>query len=102
MAVAPAPVMAVSPADLFGLETVHFVPRDNGGTGIFIRRRQPSILRKRLRQQRRGLRARGERNRTRGKSDGEFQKVAAFHDIFLLVLRRVMHGEFECVEMNGA
>jgi hypothetical protein len=31
-----------------------------------------------------GLGARGQRRRARGKSKGEFQKVAAFHDISLV------------------
>jgi hypothetical protein len=33
------------------------------------------------------LSARGERHRARGKSKGEFQKVAAFHDISLVAAR---------------
>jgi hypothetical protein len=41
-----------------------------------------------MRRKRRGLRARGERGGARGKSNGEFQKVSAFHDIFSAV-----HGE---------
>jgi hypothetical protein len=81
----PAPVMAVSPAHFFGLETIHFVPRDNGGTSILTRRRQPTFVFKRMRCKRRGLRARGQRRSARGKSNGEFQKVAAFHSISLFV-----------------
>jgi hypothetical protein len=34
-----------------------------------------------------------------GKSKGDFQKMAAFHDIFLSV-RRVMPREFRRLEMN--
>jgi hypothetical protein len=36
-----------------------------------------------MRRQRRGLRARDERSGSGRKSSGEFQKVAAFHDISL-------------------
>jgi hypothetical protein len=36
-----------------------------------------------MRRKRRGLRARGHRGSARGKSKGEFQKVAAFHDVSL-------------------
>ncbi len=85
VAMVPAPVMAVSPAHFFGLETIHFVPRDNGGTSILTRRRQPTVVFKRMRCKRRGLRARGQRRSARGKSNGKFQKVAAFHSISLFV-----------------
>jgi hypothetical protein len=54
----------------------HFVPGGDGGTGILIRRRQPSVLRERMRHQRRGLRAGGECSGSRGKSKGQFQKMA--------------------------
>ena len=47
----------------------------------------PLIFQQRLRRQRRGLRARGQRDGARGNSNGKFQKVAAFHDIFLWVAR---------------
>ena len=52
---------------------------------VFGRRRQLLILRKRVRHQRRGLRARSQRGGAGGKSKGEFQEVAAFHDISLFV-----------------
>jgi hypothetical protein len=84
---APAPVTPV-PAHLFGLQMSDLVPGGNGGTGIFIRRRRQPVFLERMRRKRRGLRARGERGRARGKSNGEFQKVSAFHDIFSIV-----HGE---------
>ena len=87
MAVVPAPVMPV-PAHLFGLQMFHLLTGGYGGTSVLIRRRQPSVLRERMRRKRRGLRARGERGGARGKSNGEFQKVSAFHDIFSGV-----HGE---------
>jgi ribosomal protein S13 len=56
----------------------------DSGTSILIARRQPSVF-ERMRRKRRGLRARGQRDRTRAKSKGKFQKVAAFHDISLFV-----------------
>jgi hypothetical protein len=80
-ATAPAAVTATSPAHLFGLQAFHFVAGYNGGTGIPVRRRQ--AFRERLRQKRRSLGARGHRRSACGKSKGEFQKMAAFHDISL-------------------
>jgi hypothetical protein len=79
----------------------YLVRGGNGGTGIFIRRRQAPVFRKRMRRKRRGLRSCGQRSSARGKSKGEFQKVAAFHDI-----SSVGHGEwcgedFDRAEMNG-
>jgi hypothetical protein len=102
MAAMPVPMPVVTPAHLFGLEAVDLVVGGDGGTGILVRRRQPFIFCKRLRCQRRGLHARGERSGSGRKSSGEFQKVAAFHDISLLVLGawRVMRGDFDRVEMN--
>ncbi len=96
-------VMPVSPAHLLRLEAVDLVLAGDGGLRIGISRRQPPVVLKRLRQQRRGLRARRQRNSARGKSNGEFQKVAAFHDISLLVacVCRVMPGDFDRAEMNG-
>jgi hypothetical protein len=64
----------------------HFVPGGKRGTGVLIRRRQPSVFCERMRHKRRGLRTCSERSRARGKANGEFQKVAAFHDISLSCL----------------
>jgi hypothetical protein len=103
MAMVPVPVPVMAPAHLFGLEAVDLACGGDGGTGIFVRRRQPFIFCKRMRRQRRGLRARCERSGSGRKSGGEFQKVAAFHDISLLVFGdawRVMRGDFDRVEMN--
>jgi hypothetical protein len=86
MAVVPVPVPVMAPAHLFGPEAVDLAFGGDGGTGIFVRRRQPFIFCKRMRRQRRGLRARCKRGGSGRKSSGEFQKVAAFHDISLLVL----------------
>jgi hypothetical protein len=71
------------PPHLFGLQVFHLIARGDGGTGILIRRRQPSVLCERMRQKRCCPCTRGECGGTRGKSKGEFQKMAAFHDIFL-------------------
>jgi hypothetical protein len=67
------------------LQMFHLVPGSDSGTGILVRRRQPSVFCKRVRHKRRGLRAGSERGSARGKSKGEFEKVAAFHDISLFV-----------------
>lgn len=84
--VAPMPVPVMTPVHLFGLEAVHLALRGNCGTGILVRRR-PSVYRKRMRRQRRGLSTRGQGGSARSKSNGEFQKIAAFHDNSLF-----MHG----------
>jgi hypothetical protein len=83
VAAAPAPMTA--PAHLFRLQMFHLVPGGDSGTGILVRRRQPSVLRERMRHQRCGPCTRGQRGSARGKSKGEFQKMAAFHDIVLSV-----------------
>ena len=84
VAMTPTPVTVVpvmAPTHLFRLEAAHFVFGRDGGNGIFVRRRQPFIFRKRLRRKRRGLRARSQRGGAGGNSKGKFQEVAAFHDI---------------------
>jgi hypothetical protein len=84
MTAVPAPVTAVpvmTPAHGFGLEAASFF--GGGDRGMCIRRRQPATVIKRLRRQRRGLDAGGKRGGSGGKSKGDFQKVAAFHDISL-------------------
>jgi hypothetical protein len=83
-AMMPVP-MPVAPAHFFGLETIHLVFADNSGTRVFVRGRQPSVRRKRMRRKRRGMGAGGHSRGAGGKSKGEFQKVAAFHDILLFV-----------------
>jgi hypothetical protein len=55
----------------------------DGGMNILIRGRLKLIRAKRMRRQRCCVRARGQRGGSGGKSDGELQKVAAFHDISL-------------------
>jgi hypothetical protein len=53
-----------------------------------------------MRCKRRSLRTCRQRGSARGYSKSEFQKVTAFHDIFLRTWR-VMPGDFDRVEMNG-
>ena len=80
----PVPVPVMSPAHFFGLDSVHIVLRDHCRFRAFAARRSQT-LRRRNRRQRRSIRAGSKRRSTSGKSKGDFQKVAAFHDIFLLV-----------------
>jgi hypothetical protein len=75
----------MAPAHFFGLETVRFVFADVSGTRVFVRGRQPPVRWKRMRRKRRGMGARGQCGGAGGKSKGEFQKVAAFHDVLLFV-----------------
>jgi len=80
----PAPVVAVSvmsPAHLFRFHAVHLVSGDNGEMGILVPKRHPLIFGKRLWGKGYGVRACGQRGGARGYSKGEFQKVAAFHDV---------------------
>jgi hypothetical protein len=68
-----------TPAHFLGLEAIDFFARGDGGMGILSR--ELTTRSQRLRRQRRGLRARSERDTACRKSKGEFQKVPAFHDI---------------------
>jgi hypothetical protein len=72
-----------SAAHLLGLQMVHLVAASDSGTGILVRWRQRSVLAERMRHKRCCPCARGECGSASGKSKGEFQKMAAFHDIFL-------------------
>lgn len=99
---APAPmaVMPVmSPPHFLGLEAIDLVAGGYGGTGIFIGGK-PSALIKRLRDKRCGLRAHGQRGGgpRSSKSNGEFQKIPAFHDISssIEVMERVSLERDEC------
>ena len=75
----------VVPADLLGLQPLNLSLGRDRGMDILFRGRLRSICTERMRRQRRGLRARGQRGGPGGKSNGELQKVAAFHDISLFV-----------------
>jgi hypothetical protein len=74
----------MAPAHFLRLKAVDFVMAGDGGMRVLVRRRQPAAWFKRLRQERRSLRACGQRGRSGGKSKSHFQKVAASHDISLL------------------
>jgi hypothetical protein len=86
MAMTPAPVTVVpmmAPAYFLRLEAVDFAFGRNGRTEVLVRRRKPFISTKQLGRQRRGPGNRGKGGSARRKSNSEFQKVAALHDIFL-------------------
>jgi hypothetical protein len=87
----PMPVMA--PADFFGLQVIDIVSRHHRRFRAFTARRHETLSRcnRRLR---RGLRARGKRRSAHGYSKGEFQKVAAFHDISLFRTWRLNEESF--------
>jgi hypothetical protein len=96
-------VPVVSPPHFFRLDPIDLVARGHGRMGPFIAAKLSARL-KRLRCKRRGLRARSQRGGERdaeGQSKCEFQKIPAFHDVFLFESERVMRSEFRRVEMNG-
>ena len=66
------------PTHLLGLEMIHFVLGGDSGTDIG---RQPAAFFERMRRKWCCLRANSQRSGAGGKSNGEFQKVAAFHVI---------------------
>jgi hypothetical protein len=85
----PAPMTAVpmsvmAPAHFFRFEVLDFVLIGDGGMRVRFHR-EPFILTKRLRRQRRGPRACGERGGSGRNAKGEFQKVPALHDISSLL-----------------
>jgi len=71
---------AAAPAHFFRREAIDLLARSDGRLGIRIDG-QFGVVGERRRHQRHGPRARCKRNTARGKSKGEFQKVAAFHHI---------------------
>jgi hypothetical protein len=77
----PVPVPVVAPANFLWLEAIDFVPGRDGGMKVFVGGRELSARCKRMRRQRRGLRACRQRGRASGYTESELQKVAAFHDI---------------------
>jgi hypothetical protein len=83
MPVAVVPVMA--PTHLFGLEAAGFVRAGDGGTRFFIDNRRHLVSGQRLRRQRRSLRGRSKHGCAGGGPEGEFEKMAAFHDISLFM-----------------
>ena len=79
----PVPMPVMAPAHLFGLEMIDLVLAHHSGFRIFAARGHEARLRGN-RRQRRSLHARGKGRSTGGNSKGEFQKMAAFHDVSLL------------------
>ena len=78
---------AAAPAHLFRREAIDLLARSDGRLCIRIER-QFGVVGERRRHQRGGLRARCKRDAAGGKSKGEFQKMAAFHDISLFTAIR--------------
>jgi hypothetical protein len=69
---------------LFGRKTIDLLAGGDRRARIIVSGRQPAVCGERLRREGCCLRALSQRHRARGKSKGEFQKVAAFHDISLV------------------
>ena len=90
---------AATPTHFLWREAIDLLVRRDGGLGIRIDG-QFGIVGERRRHQRRSLRARRKRDTARGKSKGEFQKVAAFHHISSSVCC-VREREFRVAEMNA-
>ena len=83
----PVPVMVpvMAPPHFLRLQLFHLGPAGDRGTDILIRGRQQPAFRKRLRRQWCCLRTGRDRGSTGGYSNGDFQKVTAFHDISFFV-----------------
>ena len=79
----PVPAPVATPVHLFRLELAGLFSA--GDRGVHVRGRRRTLAIKRLRRQRRSLYAGGKGACSGGKSQGEFQKVAAFHDVSLLI-----------------
>jgi hypothetical protein len=79
----PMPVPVMAPVHLLRFQAARLFGA--GDRGTHIRKRWLAAALKRLWRQRRGLQAGGEHGGAGGKSKGDFQKVAAFHDVSLLV-----------------
>jgi hypothetical protein len=94
---------AVVPMHLLGLELRGLIAGGDGGMGVriafWISLRHAGIT-ERLRRQRRGLCGGSERGSSRGDTECEFQKIAAFHDIFLLGDRFMMRRQCRAHDMN--
>jgi hypothetical protein len=78
-------VPMMSPAYLFGLESADLRLCRDSGMNIPIRGRQRRRAAKRLRRERGGLRGHGERCGTGCNPNGDFQKIAAFHEVSLFI-----------------
>ena len=79
----PAMVPMPVPAHLLRLQVIDIILRNHGGLrALVVQRRQARF--RRNRRQRRSLRSGSKRPRACNNSKGEFQKVAAFHNISLV------------------
>jgi len=85
MTAVPMVVPVVSPANLFRPEILNLCLARHSGMNVLDSRRQPLISAERTRRQRRRLRARGQRSGSSGNSSDKLQKLAAFHNVSLLV-----------------
>ena len=85
MTAVPMVVPVVPPVDLFRPEILNLCFARDSGMNILDSGRRPFVYAERPRRHRRGLRARGQRSGPGGNSNGKLQKVAAFHNVSLLV-----------------
>lgn len=89
MPVVPVPMMptpmAMMPAHLLGLHVINLVTRGDGRMRVAARRRT-CILVERKRRERCRLGCRYERGCSGGDTEGDLQKIAAFHESFPLLL----------------
>jgi hypothetical protein len=85
MTAVPMVVPVVSPANLFRPEILNLCLARDSGMSILESGQRPFIYAERTRRQRRGLRARGQRSGSSGNSSDKLQKLAAFHNVSLLV-----------------
>jgi len=97
----PAAVPVPVPAHLFRFQVFYLVCAGDGGTNLFIPRQLVVGCRERQGCQRRSLRAGRKRGRTGDRTQGEFQKVSAFHDFCFLFRRLSVGREFDRVDMNS-
>jgi hypothetical protein len=98
------PVAVAAPMHLLGLQLRGFIAGGDGGMRVRIAfwiALRPTGITKRLRRERRGLCGGGERSGSRRGTECEFQKIAAFHDIFLLGDRLMMRRKFRTRDMNS-
>jgi hypothetical protein len=95
--------VTVTPTDLLGLQLRGFLAGGDGGMRVRIASRialRHAGITERLRRQRRGLGSGGERGGSRGGTECEFQKITAFHDVFLFGDRLMMRRKFRARDMN--
>jgi len=104
-ATAPAPVtvtpvvVMAAPMHLLGLKLCGLIAGGDGRMGVRIALRHAGIS-ERLWRQRRGLCGGRERGGSRRDTEGEFQKIAAFHGVSLSAIEQVMQRECRGRDMN--